>query len=376
MHVLALIVLISGIGGANFYLAKRIHQCLAVFFTQLRFGYVLGALLLLTAVTVLGVAGSFFPNGIKHTVSAIGSYWMGIFIYLLLFTCLADLVVGVCRLVGGGFAAADMFKPVTYGVGILLAAITVVYGLVHAGQIKHVSYDISLNKEVGEMNVVVISDLHLGAVGSERKLAKAVEEINGLKPDLVCIAGDFFDTSFSSIQNPEKAIEQLKKLSATYGVYACLGNHDGGKTLNQMTAFLNRAGVVLLNDEYRIIDGRVILVGRPDASPIGGYGDMARAEYATVIAGVDQSLPVIVMDHNPVNIKEYGTDADLILCGHTHKGQIFPASLVTDMMYTVDYGYYRKDQSSPHVVVTSGVGTWGMPMRVGSDCEIVTIKFS
>ena len=91
------------------------------------------------------------------------------------------------------------------------------------------------------------------------------------------------------------------------------------------------------------------------------------------LEGVDPALPVVVMDHNPAHIGEYGPDVDLILCGHTHKGQILPGSLITSRMYTVDYGYYRAGESSPQVIVSSGVGAWGMPMRVGTDCEIVKI---
>ena len=67
-------------------------------------------------------------------------------------------------------------------------------------------------------------------------------------------------------------------------------------------------------------------------------------------------------------------EADLILCGHTHKGQLFPANIITNLMYTVDYGYYQKDAQSPQVIVSSGVGYWGMPMRVVTQCEIVSIK--
>jgi predicted MPP superfamily phosphohydrolase len=82
------------------------------------------------------------------------------------------------------------------------------------------------------------------------------------------------------------------------------------------------------------------------------------------------------MDHNPANAGEYTTEADLILCGHTHKGQIFPGSLITGMLYTVDHGHYQKDADSPHIIVTSGFGTWGMPMRVGTNCEMVTIRLA
>lgn len=116
-------------------------------------------------------------------------------------------------------------------------------------------------------------------------------------------------------------------------------------------------------------------MGRLDGSGIGGYGGIERKELSEFFTREDPELPVIVMDHNPANIGEYTKEADLILCGHTHKGQIFPANLITKLMYTVDYGYYRKNTDSPHVIVTSGVGTWGMPMRVGTNCEIVTIRF-
>ena len=86
----------------------------------------------------------------------------------------------------------------------------------------------------------MLSDLHLGSVGSEARLEYIVGEINSLNPDVVCIAGDFFDTDFSAIKNPNKAIKTLNKISSTYGTYACLGNHDAGKTLNKMQDFLKK----------------------------------------------------------------------------------------------------------------------------------------
>ena len=118
----------------------------------------------------------------------------------------------------------------------------------------------------------------------------------------------------------------------------------------------------------------MVLVGRLDGSPIGGYGTQKRKELSEFLKNEDKTLPVVVLDHNPGKIHTYTNEADLILCGHTHKGQLFPASFVTNAMYTVDYGYYQKDSQSPHVIVTSGIGYWGMPMRVGTNSEIVSIK--
>ena len=223
-----------------------------------------------------------------------------------------------------------------------------------------------------DMTVVLISDVHLGAVGSEKRLPEMVEKINALEPDLVCIAGDFFDSDFSAISDPEAAAATLRSLSAPYGTWACLGNHDAGSTAAQMQAFLERCGIRVLHDEYTTLPGKLVLAGRLDASPIGGYGGTSRQPLD--LAGADPALPVVVMDHNPAHIGEYGPEVDLILCGHTHKGQIFPGSIITNRMYTVDYGYYRANDTAPQVIVSSGVGTWGMPMRVGSDCEIVKIR--
>ena len=224
------------------------------------------------------------------------------------------------------------------------------------------------------MKIVLISDLHLGAVNSEKRLENIVKNINNLEPDIVCIAGDIFNDDYYALQNPEKAIGLLKSITATYGVYGSLGNHDSGKTFDEMINFLKQSHIKLLNDTYVIIDGRLALFGRVDPSPIGGFGELKRKEITESIASLDPKLPVVVMDHTPSNIEQYGENVDLVLAGHTHKGQIFPGSLITNAVFVVDYGHYQKDTVSPHVIVTSGVGTWGMPMRVGSNNEIVSIN--
>ena len=95
--------------------------------------------------------------------------------------------------------------------------------------------------------------------------------------------------------------------------------------------------------------------------------------FSEVMAQVDENLPIVVMDHDPANIGEYSDEVDLILSGHTHRGQLFPGNFFTSLIYTVDYGHYQKNSDSPHVIVTQGVGTWLAPMRIGTDNEIVSI---
>lgn len=373
-----LAVVLAMLVGINCYLAHRSHQCLRFLFPSVPWAVCFGVVALLTLVMVLSFVRSMLPLGPegKRILAVAGAWCMGIFVYYFLLTVLTDGAVMLYRL----FQTDSHRMPlVRFVAGIVTVALTVAvvgYGFSHAKHRKVVTYEVSVpvKKMDREWNIVLISDLHLGAVGSEESLEEMVREINALKPDLICIAGDFFDNDFAAIQNPEAAVKILSRLRPAHGIYACPGNHDSGSTVTQMRQFLADCGIRLLEDESVTIQESLVLLGRLDPSPIGGYDGVKRRPAGEILADVNTELPVVVLDHNPAHIDEYGNAVDLILSGHTHKGQIFPGSLITDRMYTVDYGYYRESPDAPAVVVTSGVGTWGMPMRVGTDCEIVRIR--
>lgn len=377
LGIIMLVAIVAVLGSITYYLVRRSFQWIRVLVPKVPFWVYIVVFAVLTVVLVLGFARSMLPipTGVKHVLAALSSYYMGFFIYLFVFYVLADVVVLVCRLCKCMTENKEKLRFVSGIAVLVLTVITVGYGLVHARSLKVVKYKIAVQeKEMKrDWNVVMISDLHLGAVGSEGRLGEIVNRINVLEPDLVCIAGDLFDSDYRSIKDPETAIATLQRLDAKYGVYACLGNHDSGETVSQMQQFLERAGIQLLNDTYVTIGEELVLVGRLDSSPIGGYEGMRRKDVTEVLTGIDTSLPVLVMDHNPANIGEYGKGVDLIVSGHTHKGQIFPGGVFTEFLFEVDHGYYRRNADSPHVIVSSGVGTWGMPMRVGTDSEIVQI---
>lgn len=373
MPYLGILILLTVLGAANFYLAHRTWRWLHCIIPKLSIFIVLLFFVLMTVVMFLSIANP-FSGALQRILSAVGAGWMGIFAYLILFFLLADLVVlipGLFRLL-----SASAMAKLRLAAGITATALALsvsLYGFCHAQRLYTVEYTVQLsNTPASEMNIVVISDVHLGAVGSEARLQKIVDQINQLSPDLVCIAGDFFDTDFRTIADPERAIETMLQIQSQYGVYACLGNHDSGKTLPAMEAFFDRANVTLLKDTYAVIDGRLLLAGRLDSSPINGAGELRRGELAAVLDDADPTLPVVMLDHNPAHVDTYRGEVDLILSGHTHKGQIFPGELVTDAMHTVDYGYYCREDGL-QVIVTSGAGIWGLPMRVGTDCEIVWI---
>lgn len=362
-------------GSSNYYIGKKIFQWMKLLFPHLN-GTIYTVIYGFFALSLIMVFLP-LPDFIKEIISWIGSYWMGILIYLLLFFLLSDLIIlfgSIVKVIPTPIPQiVHFYASLT---AILLSISFISYGIYNANQIKHVSYDIQTKETTfsNGIKIVLISDLHLGAVNSEKRLKSIVQKINKLEPDLVCIAGDIFNDDYNTLRDPEKAIDLLKSITATYGVYGSLGNHDGGKTFGDMTNFLKQSNIKLLNDEYVIIDKRLILFGRVDPSPIGGFDGMKRKEISEMLASLDTSMPIVVMDHTPTKLEQYGEEIDLILAGHTHKGQIFPGNLITNALFEVDYGYYQKNAASPHVIVTSGVGTWGMPMRVGTNNEIVSIN--
>jgi len=360
--------------GVNFYVGNRLFRWLSSLFPYMgKAGFTI-AFAFVASTIVLGFLP--LPSAVRGIFSWISAHWIGLFLYLFLFFLATDLLLfigRIVRLIPSSIMQNARFYSGT--IAVLLALGVVSYGLYNANQIKYVSYDIQTNKPIAEeMKIVFIADLHLGSTNSEGRLEGIVQGINSLNPDLVCMVGDVFNDDYYAIRDPEAASAVFKMIESRYGVFACFGNHDGGKTMREMMDFLERSNVRLLNDEYVIIDDRLVLVGRLDSSPIRGFGELKRKSFTEVKAQMDTNLPVVVMDHNPANIDQYGSDVDLILSGHTHRGQLFPGSIITGLMYTVHYGYYQKDTNSPHCIVTQGVGTWLIPMCIGSDNEISSVK--
>ena len=380
--VLALIGLIVFLvfGDVNFYIGKKLFDWFVLLLPNLNAKLFIVIFILLSLVMVLGNLPVIRPVFLKQAFNWIGSYWMGAFIYLFLFTVLSDLLILLGKAIG--LIANPMPQAVRFwaGLSVLIATTVVVaYGLFNAKQLKLVSYDINVKAEniSQPLKIAMVSDLHIGAVDWEDHLEKTVAMINSIEPDIVLIPGDIFNDDYYLIHNPEKVVELFQQIKSKHGVYASLGNHDGGKNYADFVSLLTRSGIKLLNDEALIVDGKVALLGRVDASPVGGFPGFSRKsseEMQALIAELPQELPLIVMDHNPTHVDEYGKETDLIVAGHTHRGQIFPGNLFTKALFAVDYGYYQKDENSPQVVVSSGAGTWAMPMRVGSQREVVEIN--
>lgn len=336
------------------------------------------AFYLIFTLCALSVIFMFFsPSNLafRKYITYFAYHWMGVFFYLFLTISIASILLGIgfrFNLISPNIQNRVIF--ITGWIIFFIISSTLIYGRINATNLKVKSYELHINKqsELDHLTIALISDTHFGLVNGERHFKKIIDKINNLNPDIVCIAGDIFDGDFNLVENPTKMLSLLDSIQSKYGVYACLGNHDAGISYSQMAAFLESSSVKVLYDEFTVIENQFIIGGRRDSSPIGNHGEK-RAELSDMNEE-SKYLPVILLDHQPSNINEYGTEIDLVLCGHTHRGQMFPANLITNAIFDVDYGYYQKDQKSPQIIVSSGAATWGPPFRIGSHSEVVYIS--
>ena len=279
------------------------------------------------------------------------------------------------------------FSAAGAGIALFLMILFMIYGTFHARNINRLDYSITLNKGSGNgtsIKAAMVSDLHIGTTVDRKWVGKIVNAINETNPDIIFVAGDIFDNDLSLVKDPEGVIEELSRLKAKapLGVYACQGNHDvdrisfrGEGSTERIKEFLNKAGINFLLDEVVEHESGFYIAGRRDARPIGRQQE--RKPIEVLLEGLDRTKPVILLDHQPVDYpKEDEARVDLILSGHTHKGQFFPANIFTKMIFkkagAVHYGYFKGQYAQG--VVSSGVGVWGPPIRVATNSEVVVIN--
>lgn len=358
----------------NFYVGRKF---LSIFeqFSFFKYPWILWVIIGFFALTSM-LTMLLFDANVGDFIGKIGSYWLSFWFLSLVIYGLTDLILKIMNKVT---LIQSKTELVVWLGSTMLIFVLFCYGSWQAQQIKTMKYQVTIDKATSnqqkKVKAVLISDLHLGYVNDVKKLEKIVTKINQMQPDIVFISGDLFDGNYKALQDTQGMEKQLKRLSSTYGTYMCWGNHDAGETFEKMKTLVKAANITLLEDEMTVVGEEILVVGRKDSRPIGSQ-DGTRKNLKEQFEKVGNQLPKIILDHQPSNIDEYEQPNELILSGHTHQGQIFPFSLVTKAYFTVDYGYYRKDKNTPQVIVSSGVGTWGPPMRIGTQSEIVQIDIT
>ena len=330
------------------------------------------------------------PAGLNSVLYNVGSAWLVFTLYMVL----SLLVIDITKVV---FYQIRRFLN-RFGFLISLVAVSAVlysgYNNYRSPQVRELDIDLStMGSEtatgvektesatdtvsvedsvtpVGKktLKIVALSDVHLGYSTDKEDLARYVGMINSLLPHIILIGGDLIDNSVVPLWE-QRMEEELGQLQAPGGIYMVPGNHEFISGIEKSEEFLKSTPVVLLRDSVVVLPGGLQLVGRDDRS------NRSRASVEELMARVQKGLPVIMMDHQPyeLGLKD-SLGVDLQLSGHTHRGQIWPMSLLVERIYEQSHGYRKWENS--HVVVSSGLSLWGPPFRIGtqSDLWVINVK--
>lgn len=359
-----------------------------------RFGFRLFFIVLYGLLALsIGLAFILPHSNIQRIFSCIGSYWLGILLYTILVLGTVEIIRGILyftHIVPTEILTAGKTFVITGFLCIIVIAFFCIWGVVSAVHVRSTSYDVTIEKDGGklkELNIALAADLHLGYTVGPKMMRQMVEKINAQNPDIVLIAGDIFDNDYDAMRKPEELIQILSQIHSKYGTYAVYGNHDTDEKIlagftfpskkkkesdPRMDDFLKRAGIQLITEETLLIDDSFYLVGRADEERPGRGVDVRKTPQE-IMNGLDDSKPVIVMEHEPKFLQEIAdAGIDLHLCGHTHDGQTFPTNFLCRLIWENPAGYLKKDGMQS--IVTSGVGLFGPNMRVGTKSEVVNIK--
>jgi len=363
----------------NYYIFIRGWQALhtlpalkpfyAVFFIIIAYGYVIAKVLY-----------KYLHPLAYDIILGAGAIWFAFLVYFILSLLGLDLI----RLLEHFFHFLPKFiynnyeqtKKITAVVIIAIVSLIVFLGNLNKRDITIKNLELTLPKGSGklnELNIVMASDLHLSPIDGERLLAKIIDKMNSLNPDIVLLAGDIVDDK-AEILEQRKIGESFRKLNPKYGVFTINGNHEFINGVDASVEYAEHLGMKVLRDEYALIDSSFYVIGREDSTTLQFTG-RHRKTLHQIIESIETNQPMILLDHTPYKLEEaQKNNIALQFSGHTHHGQIWPGNIITSMIYEISWGYLKKGNT--HYYVTSGAGTWGPPVRTGSKSEIVNIKIT
>jgi len=308
--------------------------------------------------------------GFTNSLSSIGTVLykivavvMGFVLYLLIIVLCVDLVALFVKI-----------RPLSHGIITLtLTTLISIYGIINAYNTKVVKLEIPVKNLSNEVSIMHLTDIHVGHFRGVKFLGNIVEKTNKYKPDIIVITGDLFD---GKVRLKQGVIEPFKHFNAP--VFFVDGNHDGYTGVEKVKELVGNTGVKVLENEVFKIKG-VQIVGLnhmlPDSTTVGMHATLSRATIKNILPslGIIEDQPSILLHHSPDGI-QYASEAgiDLYLAGHTHAGQLFPVTLLNDLIFKYNKGVHNYNGTK--IYVSPGAGTFGPPMRIGTRSEIAFIK--
>jgi uncharacterized protein len=317
------------------------------------FGILESVWLIALILSALFPLATFLDNALHSHLTRIfyitSAVWVG-FVFLMLSTLLLFEIVNIFY---------PIFHKVMFGWGIIIfvAALTV-FSIINASNV--IVKETSIGGFGKNITAVQLSDLHIGTVRDKTFLNNVVDKTNSLNPDVVFITGDLAD---GSGKLTKADFSPLKKIKVP--VYFIMGNHDQYEGESSVTHLLEGTNVIILNDRMENFKG-IQIIG------LDYTENKAAIESKLSSMKINSSKPSILLNHAPVGyVEAQKAGITLQLSGHTHAGQIFPFTLGAKLVHPKDKGLYKMGDFS--LYVSQGTGTWGPPMRLGTEAEITLL---
>lgn len=364
-------------GSVNWYVFSRGFKALETTNAQTAFTWIYW---ILAASFIVGqVLERGDPGGFSRAISLTGSIWLAFFLYILLAVVFIDII----RLFNHWFH----FVPESLSTGILsgkmlfaysavLALLITAYGYYNAWTPRIKEVNLSMDKrqsKVDNLKVVLATDVHLGVLLRNKKADQLLKDIKAQNPDIVIFGGDLVD------HNPVPVVKNnmgqyFQQIDAPLGVYAVTGNHEFIGHVEISVDYFTEHGVRYLRDTLHTIDGVIQIAGRNDREGLN-YTGSKRKPLDVLLKNKNVDLPLLLIDHQPVEYSKAAQNGvDLMMSGHTHKGQLWPFNFITRLVFENDYGLMQKGKS--YFYTSTGYGTWGPPVRTGNRPELVVFNMS
>jgi predicted MPP superfamily phosphohydrolase len=311
-----------------------------------------------------------FSNLAVRIIYWLAAVWLGFLNFYFWASLLAWMVWLALRLTLSPAHAASA-RPLLAGILYEGAALIGLYGVINARmvRIRCIAVELpGLPASWRGRRAALLSDLHLGPINGVQFCRRLVAKVQSFQPDVVFLPGDVFDGTKGNL---DRLVTPLKQLTPPLGIYFSTGNHEEFSDPTQYVEAITRAGIRVLGNELVTIDG-VQVAGvfyHDSSSPL-------RMKAALDGMHLDRERPSILLNHAPTRLPTVEQAGfSLQLSGHTHGGQFLPFTWITNSIYgPFTKGLHRF--GALQVYTSTGAGTWGPPLRVGTGAEIVFITFA
>lgn len=315
-------------------------------------------------------------------LSYIGYTWMG----LLLLFCSISLPLDILRFIANklNFSGSIWIQPnISFIISSSLSIVLAFYGFFEAQDIRIERHTVKTPKISERIRIVQISDVHIGLIISAERVKKIADMVKREEPDIVVSTGDLVDGQINSLKGISDILLEVRP---RYGKFAITGNHEFYAGLKHAIEFTERSGFRVLRAEGITLPISINIVGVDD--PAGkAYGNYIYRPEGDLLSSLPREKFTLLLKHRPIVGRDSIGLFNLQLSGHTHKGQIFPFSILTWLYYPVHAGIGHPKKSkdflgtsvmnttdNSYLYVSRGTGTWGPPIRFLSPPEITVIN--